>query len=185
MGEGKSTTVANLAAIFQMAEYKSIVIDLDLRKPTVYNYFNIDGSRGMSTYLSGKSSTGEIIQSTEYKYLDIIPSGPVPPNPSELILTGKLNKLLDELKTVYDYIFIDSAPLGLVTDTIHLMQYADTNLIVFRENYAKKSYVKDLNHLVERHDLKHVGIVINSVDNAHGSYGYGYGYGYGHDDTKA
>ncbi len=178
-GEGKSTTVANLGAVFQIAGYKTIVINLDLRKPTLHHYFNVDNSSGMSTYLSGKSSIGEIIQSTEYENLDIIASGPIPPNPSELILTDKLDKLLDDLKEVYDYIFIDSAPLGLVTDTMHLMQYADTSLIVFRENYAKKSFVTDLNHLVKRHDLKHIGIVINSADISSGSYGYGYGYGYG------
>ncbi len=178
-GEGKSTTAANLGAIFQMADYRSIVINLDLRKPTLHHYFNVDNSSGMSTYLSGKNSIGEIIQSTQYENLDIIASGPIPPNPSELILTDKLDKLLDDLKEVYDYIFIDSAPLGLVTDTMHLMQYADISLIVFRENYAKKSFVTDLNNLVERHDLKHIGIVINSVDISSGSYGYGYGYGYG------
>ena len=178
-GEGKSTTAANLGAIFQMANYKSIVINLDLRKPTLHHYFDVDNSTGMSTYLSGKSSIGEIIQSTTYENLDIITSGPIPPNPSELILTDKLDKLLDELKEIYDYIFIDSAPLGLVTDTMHLMQYADISLIVFREDYAKKSFVTDLNNLVERHDLKHIGIVINSVDISSGSYGYGYGYGYG------
>jgi len=181
-GEGKSTTAANLGAIFQMADYRSIVINLDLRKPTLHHYFNVDNSSGMSTYLSGKNSIGEIIQSTQYENLDVIASGPIPPNPSELILTDKLDKLLNDLKDVYDYIFIDSAPLGLVTDTMHLMQYADTSLIVFRENYAKKSFVTDLNDLVKRHDLKHIGIVINSADISSGSYGYGYGYGYG--DSK-
>ena len=178
-GEGKSTTAANLGAIFQMADYRSIVINLDLRKPTLHHYFNVDNSSGMSTYLSGKNNIGEVIQSTEYENLDIITSGPIPPNPSELILTDKLGELIDNLKEVYDYIFIDSAPLGLVTDTMHLMQYADISLIVFREDYAKKSFVTDLNNLVERHDLKHIGIVINSVDISSGSYGYGYGYGYG------
>ena len=117
-GEGKSTTAANLGAIFQMADYRSIVINLDLGKPTLHHYFNVDNSSGMSTYLSGKNSIGEIIQSTQYENLDIIASGPIPPNPSELILTDKLDKLLDDLREVYDYIFIDSAPLGLVTDKI-------------------------------------------------------------------
>jgi len=176
-GEGKSTTVANLGAIFQMADYRSIVINLDLRKPTLHHYFDVDNGSGMSTYLSGKNSIGEIIQSTQYKNLDIIASGPVPPNPSELILTDKLDKLLDDLKDVYDYIFIDSAPLGLVTDTMHLMQYADISLIIFREGYAKKSFVTDLNNLVRKHDLKHIGLVINSANISSG-YGYGYGYGY-------
>jgi len=178
-GEGKSTTVANLGAIFQMAGYKSIVINLDLRKPTLHHYFKVDNNAGMSTYLSGKNSIEEIIQSTTYQNLDIIASGPIPPNPSELILTDKLDQLIDSLREVYDYIFIDSAPLGLVTDTMHLMQYADTSLIVFRENYAKKSFVTDLNHLVEQHNLTNIGIVINSVETSSSSYGYGYGYGYG------
>jgi len=179
-GEGKSTTAANLGAIFQMADYKSIVINLDLRKPTLHHYFNVDNDIGMSTYLSGKSSIEEIIQSTKYDDLDVIASGPIPPNPSELILTDKLDRLINDLKEVYDYIFIDSAPMGLVTDTMHLMQYADISLIVFRENYARKSFVTDLNNLVKQHDLKHIGIVVNSVDITSGSsYGYGYGYGYG------
>jgi len=178
-GEGKSTTVANLGAIFQIAGYKSIVLNLDLRKPTLHHYFNVENHAGMSTYLSGKNSIEEIIQSTTYENLDIIASGPIPPNPSELILTERLDQLLHDLKEVYDYIFIDSAPLGLVTDTMHLMQYTDINLIVFRENYAKKSFVTDLNHLVKQHNLTHIGIVINSVESSSSSYGYGYGYGYG------
>lgn len=181
-GEGKSTTVANLGAIFQMANIKTVVINLDLRKPTLHHYFNVNNSAGMSTYLSGKNRIEEIIQSTEFKGLDIITSGPIPPNPSELILTDKLDELVDKLKEVYDYIFIDSSPMGLVSDTMHLMQYADISLIVFRENYAKKSFVTDLNHLVENHDLKNIGIVINSVDMSAGGYGYGYGYGYGDGD---
>ena len=180
-GEGKSTTAANLGAIFQMAGYRSIVINLDLRKPTLHHYFSVDNSHGISTYLSGKNEIAEIIQPTHYKNLDVIASGPIPPDPSELILTNKLDILINELKEVYDYIFIDSAPLGLVTDTMHLMQYADTSLIVFRENYAKKSFVTDLNNLVQTHNLKHIGIVLNSVGVSSGNYGYGYGYGtYGH-----
>ncbi|MCW8821330.1 MAG: polysaccharide biosynthesis tyrosine autokinase [Sulfurovum sp.] len=178
-GEGKSTTVANLGAIFQMANIKTVVINLDLRKPTLHYYFNVKNNAGMSTYLSGKNTIEEIIQSTEFKNLDIITSGPIPPNPSELILTDRLDKLVDKLKESYDYIFIDSAPMGLVSDTMHLMQYADISLIVFRENYAKKSFVTDLNSLVQKHDLKNIGLVINSVDVSSGSYGYGYGYGYG------
>ena len=181
-GEGKSTIVGNLGAIFQMANYRTIVINLDLRKPTLHHSFNVDNSTGISTYLSGKSSIMEIIQSTEYKNLDIIASGPIPPNPSELILTDKLDELVEKLKETYDYIFIDSAPLGLVADTMHLMQYADISLVVFREDYAKKVFVSDLNHLVKSHDLKNIGIVINSVDISSGSYGYGYGYGYGDND---
>lgn len=175
MGEGKSTTTANTAAVFQIAGYKSIVINLDMRKPTLHTYFDVDMTYGMSTYLSGKNSIDEIILPTEYENLDIIPSGPIPPNPSELILSDKLGDLIHKLKEKYDYIFIDSAPIGLVSDTMHLMKYSDTNLIIVRQNYSNKSFLADLNTLIERHNLKHIGIVFNGVDMSSGAYGYGYG----------
>lgn len=183
MSEGKSTTSANLGAIFQMANYKSIIINMDLRKPTLHTYFNVQNNLGMSTYLSGKNTINEIIHTTIYPNLDIIPSGPIPPNPSELILSNKMDELIDSLKDIYDYIIIDSAPLGLVTDTMHLMQYTDINLIVVREGYSRKVFITDLNNLIRKHDLKQIGIVINSVDMDAGTYGYGYGYGYGYDES--
>ena len=176
MGEGKSTTVANLSAIFNLAGYKCIAINLDMRKPTLHKYFNVSNSVGMSTYLSGKNKISDIIQFSEYDNLHIITSGPIPPNPSELIMHDRMGELLDDLKSKYDYIFIDSAPLGLVTDTMNLILYVDTTLVVFRENYALKAYVKDLNDLVDRHNLKHIGVLLNGSKMTTGSYGYGYGY---------
>jgi capsular exopolysaccharide synthesis family protein len=176
MGEGKSTTTANLSAIFHLAGYKCIVINLDMRKPTLHRYFNVSNSIGMSTYLSGKNDIDQIIQTSEYDNLDVITSGPIPPNPSELIMRDRMKELIEHLKGEYDYIFIDSAPLGLVTDTMNLMPFANINLIIFRENYALKSYVKDLNSLVERHNLKRIGLILNGSDMSSGSYGYGYGY---------
>lgn len=181
MSEGKSTTSANLGAILQMADYKCIIINMDLRKPTLHTYFDIHNNLGMSTYLSGKNMIKEIIHPSIHPNLDIIPSGPIPPNPSELILSPKLDILLAELKETYDYIIIDSAPLGLVTDTMHLMQFADITLIVVREGYSRKIFISDLNILIEKHDLKNIGLVLNSVDMDAGTYGYGYGYGYGED----
>ena len=176
MGEGKSTTVANLSAIFNIAGYKCVVINLDLRKPTLHKFFNVANSIGMSTYLSGKNEVDEIICHSQYENLDIITSGPIPPNPSELIMTDRMKTLIETLRAEYDYIFIDSAPLGLVTDTMNVMPYVDISLIIFRENYSKKAFVKDLNSLVERHELNHIGIILNGTDMSGGSYGYGYGY---------
>jgi capsular exopolysaccharide synthesis family protein len=184
MGEGKTTTAANLSTIFQMANYKVIVINLDMRKPTLHHYFDVDNTHGISTYLSSKNSITDIIKSTAYDNLDIITSGPIPPNPSELILSERLEELLDNLRETYDYIIIDSAPLGLVSDTMKIMQHSDINLILVRENYSKKSFISDLNHLVEKHNLKHIGLVLNAVNITSSSgYGYGYGYGYGQNDT--
>ena len=176
--EGKSMLTANLGAIFQMAGYKTLMINLDLRKPTLHNYFNIKNGKGMSGFLSNKDSVQEIIFSTEHKNLHLIPSGIIPLNPSELILSDRLLKLLDVLKTRYDYIFIDSAPIGLVSDTIHLMKYTDMNLVVFRESYAEKSFIDGLDNIIEKNNLKRVGMILNR-SHSKNTIAYGYGYGYG------
>ena len=177
-GEGKSTLTANLGAVFQMAGYKTLLINLDLRKPTLHNYFNVKNGKGMSGFLSSKDSIHEIIFSTEYKNLHLIPSGIIPLNPSELILSDRLPKLLDILKTRYDYIFIDSAPIGLVSDTIHIMSYANMNLIVLKEGCADKSFIDGLDTIIDKNSVENIGLVLNSSSLKHPkSYGYGYGYG--------
>jgi capsular exopolysaccharide synthesis family protein len=176
--EGKSMLTANLGAIFQMAGYKTLMINLDLRKPTLHNYFNIKNGKGMSGFLSSKDSIQEIIFSTEHKGLHLIPSGIIPLNPSELILSDRLPKLLDILKTRYDYIFIDSAPIGLVSDTIHIMKYTDMNLIIFRESYADKSFIEGVHNIIEKNKIKSVGMILNR-SHSKNTIAYGYGYGYG------
>jgi capsular exopolysaccharide synthesis family protein len=177
--EGKTTLIANLASVFQMAGYKSIILNLDLRKPTLHEYFNLKNEKGMSSYLSGKESIQDIIFSTKYPDLHVITSGPIPNNPSELILSHKFNILLEILKTRYDYIFIDSAPVGLVSDTIHLMKFTDLNIVIFKENHAEASYVDAIHNIINKSDIKNVGIVLNQSTSKAKSYGYGYGYGYG------
>jgi len=178
-GEGKTTLISNLASVFQMAGYKSIILNLDLRKPTLHEYFDLKNEKGMSSYLSGKESIQNIIFSTKYPDLHVITSGPIPSNPSELILSNKFNILLDILKTRYDYIFIDSAPVGLVSDTIHLMKFADSNIVLFKENHAESAYVDAIHSIIEKSNIKNVGIVLNQSTSKTKSYGYGYGYGYG------
>ncbi len=179
--EGKTTLIANLASVFQMAEYKSIVLNLDLRKPTLHEYFDLDNEKGMSTYLSGHDSIQDIIFSTKYPDLHVITSGPIPKNPSELILSRRFNTLLDILKTRYDYIFIDSAPVGLVSDTIHLMKFTDMNIVIFKENHAETSFVDAIHGIIKKSEIKNVGIVLNQSKSKskskNKSYGYGYSYG--------
>jgi capsular exopolysaccharide synthesis family protein len=178
--EGKTTLIANLASVFQMAGYRSIILNLDLRKPTLHEYFDLQNDKGMSSYLSGKESIKDIIFSTRHPNLHVIPSGPIPSNPSELILSNRFNILLDILKTRYDYIFIDTPPVGLVSDTIHLMKFADSNIIIFKENHAKSSYVDAIHNIIEKSNIKNVGIVLNQSKSKNKSNGYGYGYGYGY-----
>jgi capsular exopolysaccharide synthesis family protein len=177
-GEGKSTISTNLASVFQMANYKTLLISLDLRQPTLHHYFNLKNIKGMSGFLSTTDSIHEIIFKTQHKNLHFIPSGTIPGNPSELILSERLPKLLEVLKTRYDYILIDSAPIGLVSDTLHLMKYTDLNLFVLRESYSHKSFLNDLDQLIAKNDLKNINLVLNASNTKRNkSYGYGYGYG--------
>lgn len=175
--EGKTTITSNLASIFQMAGHKSIILSLDLRKPALHNYFDLENERGMSSYLRGEDSVQDIIFATKHTNLHAITSGPIPDNPSELILSSKLLELLELLKTRYDYIFIDTAPIGLVSDSINLMKLADQNLIVLRENYAEESFLSSLDDLIRKNKLENVGLILNRSKSKTISYGYGYGYG--------
>ena len=173
-GEGKTTTSANLAGIFSLANYKSIVINLDMRRPILHKLFDLNPTTGVSTYLSGNETLDKIIYKTKSENIDIIPAGPIPPNPSELLISTRLEDMLNILRKEYDYIIIDTPPIGLVADTITLTKLSDLNLIIFRENYAQKNYIDDLNQLVDKHSIKHIGIILNSSDISKHGYGYGY-----------
>lgn len=179
-GEGKTTTSANLATILEMAKYKTLIINLDLRKPTLHKFFSVNNNIGASTYLNGNHTVEDIILSTEFANLDIITSGPIPLDPSELILSKKLPELLEKLRTMYDYIIIDSAPIGIVTDTKTIMQYSDLNLILLREDYAKKDFISTLEQIIEKHQFKNIGLILNASKEEGGEYGYGYSYDYEH-----
>lgn len=176
--EGKTTITSNLASICQMANHKVIILNLDLRKPTLHEHFNLLNEKGMSSYLSGKDSIQDIIFATKHTNLHVITSGPIPLNPSELILSNRFPELLEILKSRYDYIFIDTAPIGLVSDSLHLMKLADQNIIVLRENYSETSFINSLNSIIEKNQLDNIGLVLNRSKSKTKSYGYGYGYGY-------
>ena len=162
-GEGKTTTVANLAGVFQNSQYKSILIDLNMRKPSLHKYFGIEPQyAGMSTYLSERDNIGNIIFSTNYSNLDIITAGPVPPNPSELILSARLQILFQTLKQKYDYILVDSSSYDEALETLYIMQYTTMNLVVLRENFSKKSTVRNLERIIQEKNLKNVALVLKS-----------------------
>ncbi len=162
-GEGKNLTTANLSAIFQLANYKVVVIDFDLRTPTVGQLFNItDISNDICSYLLGDSNIESIIYQTKYNNLDIIPIKEIPTNPSELILSNRVLNLINELKEYYDYIIINSTPFGKIPDTRHILKYSDINLILFRQNYSKKNFISNLNLLIKENDIKNIGAVLLS-----------------------
>jgi capsular exopolysaccharide synthesis family protein len=174
--EGKSTVAMNLAGIMSMTGKRTIILNLDMRKPTLHTKFSLDNTKGMSTLLSKHATLAEVIQHTAYENLDMITSGPTPPNPSELIQSSFMFKVLEKLREVYDVIIIDTPPIGLVTDARTLMYIADTSLYLLRANYSKKEFLKHIKSLAKEHHIKHLGIILNDVPLEKRGYGYGYGY---------
>ena len=174
-GEGKTTTCINLGGIMSMAGKKTVVLNLDMRKPTLHKKFALKNAKGMSTFLSGRASLHDVIQHTEYENLDVITSGPVPPNPSELIQSQLMEALLNNLREIYDVVILDTPPVGLVTDARTLMHFADTSIYVLRADYSKKDFLRNVEKL-SKEDIGGLGILLNDVKTGTGGYGYGYGY---------
>ena len=179
-GEGKTFVTMNLASIFALSNHKTVLIGGDLRKPKIHNSFKVDKNQGLSNYLINKANLEDIINKTNIKTLDIIASGPIPPNPAELLDSPKMNELLTILNEKYDYVIIDTPPIGLVTDGVILMQYADANLYIVRHNYSKIKSLSVVNNIFKNKNISNLNIVINDYTQNEG-YGYGYGYGYGND----
>tara|TARA_B100000780_G_scaffold180607_1_gene126695 strand:- start:657 stop:3053 length:2397 start_codon:yes stop_codon:yes gene_type:complete len=178
-GEGKTFTTMNLAAIFALSGHKTVLIGGDLRKPKLHEDFKVNTSKGLSSYLINKSDLAEVIEKTEIDTLDVIASGPTPPNPAELLDSNKMKDLIIDLNKTYDYVIIDTPPIGLVTDGVILMQNADVNLYVVRHNYSKAGALNIINKLYEQKQVENVHIIINDFKHTSSGYGYGYGYGYG------
>lgn len=176
-GEGKTFVAINFAGILALSNQKVVIVDLDMRKPKIHLAFDVEGNKGMSTLLIGKHKLDECIYKTSIDTLDFIPAGPIPPNPSELIMRQDFDETIEELKKRYDIILFDSPPVGLVTDGIIIMQKVDTPIYVMRSAYSKRNYIKNINKLVRANGFTNLSVVLNAVDNFK-TYGYGYGYGY-------
>ncbi|MFM1932074.1 MAG: hypothetical protein RL226_1377 [Bacteroidota bacterium] len=183
-GEGKTFVAINLAGIFAFSGKKVLLVDLDMRKPKIHKGFGVDNTVGMSTVLIGKSSLEESIRKSDIDNLDFITSGPLPPNPSELIISESMNQLLVQLRQMYDLIVIDTPPVGLVTDGLPIIQQADYPLYIFRADYSKKQFVQNADRLINENQIRKLSVILNGISLERSrytnSYGYGYGYGYGY-----
>ena len=191
-GEGKTFCSINIATVFALSDKKTIIVGLDLRKPKIFNDFNIKNDSGVVHYLIGQKTLDEVIQTTHIPNLHVLTSGPIPPNPSELILGESMKEMIDELKIKYDYVILDTPPVGLVSDALELSQFCDVTLYVIRQNYTKKDMLTLLNNRTKRGELSNVSILFNGYESkakygvGYGN-GYGYGYGYGagyHEDEE-
>jgi capsular exopolysaccharide synthesis family protein len=177
--EGKTFISINLAAIIAMLGKKVLLIGLDLRKPRINKVFEFEESPGMSTFLSGNCDFEEIIKETQIKNLFYAPSGPIPPNPAELIETEQMKKFIVRAKKEFDYIIIDTPPIAIVTDTLLLAPYVNVNLFIVRQRYTSRNTLELIEQLYSRGELKNMAVIINDISLS-GYYGYGMRYGYTH-----
>jgi capsular exopolysaccharide synthesis family protein len=177
--EGKTYTAMNLACILAASGMRVVIVGLDLRKPRIVADFGLSNDIGCSNYLSGSASLDEVIQpSGVLDSLSIIPSGPIPPNPSELIISENMKKMIEELKPRFDKIIIDTPPVGLVSDGLVLGSLAQLSLFIVRYRVTRKEHLKHIEELHNNGQLGKLAIVFNAVKSGTSAYGYGYGYGY-------
>lgn len=191
-GDGKTYFSINLASVYAMASKKTILVDMDIRKPSVNQRFNIVHPLGVTNYLIGQCSLDEIIIKLPKVDFDILPAGSIPPNPGELIRSDKLTKMFEELRSKYDFIIVDSSPIGMVTDAYSLAQHSDVNLFVVRNGKTNKTFYKKLSTQLKLDNVPNLYTVLNDVldDESKYSkyklykYAYLFGFSYGYTSKK-
>lgn len=179
--EGKTYISINLSTSFALSDKKTLLIGFDLRHPKIAEYLNLNEKKGITNFLIDKSSKIEdfIIKKNDDNLLfDVLLSGPIPPNPSELLMHKKIEAIFNYARENYDYIVVDTAPVGLVADTLLLSEFADCSVYVVKANYLDKRMLHIANDLNKSKRLTNIAFLLNGRDTSAISYGYGYGYGY-------
>lgn len=179
-GEGKTFTSINLASVFALSGKRTLIVGADMRKPKIYADFDLDNRVGLSNYLAGLADFDSVIQKTRFENLDLISGGPVPPNPSELIIGKRMEEFITTAKKHYDYILIDSPPIGIVTDAFVLSSFADHTLFIIRQDYTPKGFLSIIHDYYAEGKINNISIVLNDIIKSGPGYGYGYGYNYGY-----
>lgn len=190
--EGKSFCAFHNAITISNLNKKVLLIGVDLRNPQLHDYFNLDKDvLGLTNYLSNKSDDwrGFLKKNTNFsENLDVLFAGEIPPNPTQLLTNSNFETLIEEARSSYDFIILDTAPVQMVSDTLNFSHLADVTVYVTKFNYTDKSALMRLNNFIKKEQLKNVGILINGV-NTKSSYGYNYGinygYGYQYQEKKA
>lgn len=186
-GEGKTTSALNLAITFAQTGAKVLIVDGDLRKPRIHQYLGVVKTDGLSTILSNQKTFDEVVYRDIRDGLDCLASGSIPPNPAELLASDAMKQLLDMLKTRYDYVFIDTPPVTVVTDAAALSSSVNGLVVVVREGFTNHESVEHALNLLKIAKAKILGFFVNDIDPASANYGayrksygrrYGYKYGY-------
>ena len=177
--EGKSFVSINLASSLAMTDKKVLLIGLDLRMPKLLEYIGEVANTGVTNYIINQNLTLNdiVLKSDKLIGVDLIPSGIIPPNPAELLMTDRMSNLINEAKSIYDYIIVDTAPVGLVTDTLLIKDFADVTLYITRAGVLEKKSLTILKDIYENKKLNNITALVNGIDLEAG-YGYGYGKSY-------
>lgn len=180
--EGKSTNCCNLAITMAQTKSRVLIIDCDLRKPSIHKFFKVQGIPGLSEALAGMNDVADVVRHTEYGNLDIICGGTIPPNPAELLSSSVMDKLLAAASKVYNYILLDTPPINLVSDALALSEKTDGVVLVTRQGETTHPELAHALNSLEFAHAKVLGIILNGVEmgGKYGHYRYGkkkYGYG--------
>lgn len=185
-GEGKSFVSTNIGAVLALTGKKTVIIEFDIRKPKIVAGLDLARNEGITNFIVGTVSIEDIIVPvTQVENLYVIPCGPIPPNPAELLLDEKVKEMFDYLRVHFDTVIIDSAPVGLVSDAVILSSYADATLYIMRQDYTLKKQLTLVNDFYLNNKLPKMSILLNDVTGTsgyggyYGNYGYGYSYGSG------
>lgn len=162
--EGKSTVISNLAVVMAQSDNKVLLIDGDLRKPNVHNFFKLNVNKGLTSLLTQKGKVEDFIQKTEIPGLDVMTSGPIPPNPSELLASIAMKKIVEELIQKYDLVLFDSPPVGHVTDAVVISTFCDASILVCAQGFTKIEDAKKAKQQLESVNTNFLGVVLNKVD---------------------
>jgi len=171
-GDGKTTTISNLAVTFASLGNRVLLIDADLRKPQLHHVFKLDNHEGLSTMLSKNLPLSETVQKTQSVNLDVLTSGPIPPNPSELLSSKKMELLIAQMKESYDYVLFDTPPILAVSDAQIVTRYCDGTLLVVKSNKTEKENIKKAKELLEFTNSNLMGVVLNGVKENKSTYYY-------------
>jgi capsular exopolysaccharide synthesis family protein len=181
-GEGKSFISTNVGSVMALAGKKTIILEFDIRKPKILHQLNIPKHPGLTNFLLGKTALEELpIPVDGMTNLYVLPCGPVPPNPAEMLLDTRINELFDWLKKNFDAVIMDTAPVGMVSDALTLSRYADATLYIVRQGHTFKKQIGMIDEFYTQGKLPKMSIILNDVKVRAGYGYYGYGrYGYGH-----